>query len=168
MEFITAIWSKLNKPFHYLIAGIAYSYYAPEEMKWPGYILATLGVIVLFNDYVLQTIIIKIKRNLHIERHIQTLNLEEEEILYKQIKSGEKTFYASVSEDISLPNHFRRANIYYGLRNKGILIIHGNSANMVLHITDQAWNRLLHKWSNASSDIDTLPTSDSREFSKFY
>src|SRR5580765_8367218 len=44
MEVLGIIWSRMNKPLHFLLVGGAVVLFAPAEILWVGYIFAAFGI----------------------------------------------------------------------------------------------------------------------------
>ena len=145
MEWIAAIWNKINKPLHFLLVGAAIVFFAPKEMSWAGYIFVAAGIAgsVEWGASHLGKWWEQHKRKKTLREAITKLNGDEKSLLQTQIGKGEQTFYMDPFRSGSIPNHVRLMGLYQGLADKGILEISTTDGKTVtLHVTSEAWKQL--------------------------
>src|SRR5579863_4849892 len=114
MEWITAVWNKLNKPLHFLLVGVALALFAPEQHKWIGYIFAAFGVagtIEWAAKHVHNWWEAR-KKQQDLERAISNLNIEERTAVFLQLQTDAQTFYFDPFSSRSIPDHSRKLGLY--------------------------------------------------------
>lgn len=139
MEWIIAIWNKINKPLHFLFVGAALVMFAPPGLNWTGYAFAAVGLAGSFEWGALQ--IHKwweqCKQINNLRQSVAMLNADEKSLLQEQIQKGEQTFYLHPIRSGGITNYLRLANLYQGLAEKGIVnctyLADGKTAS--IHIT---------------------------------
>ena len=150
MEWITAIWTKINKPLHYLVVGVALVLFAPTNLNWIGYVFAAFGLagVLEWSGSQLRKWWANRKQAEKLRQAIATLNADEKAVIQAQIQKGEKTFYMDPFRSKGIPEQVRLASLYRGLADKGILEVSSADAEgkvNTLHITGRAWNLLNHE-----------------------
>ena len=92
MEWILAVWNKINKPLPFLRVGIALVLFSPSELKWAGYLFIAVGI-----AGAVEWIALQLKRWIaqrqQLHRSIARLNADEKTILKVPVQAGEQTFY---------------------------------------------------------------------------
>ncbi|MBI3441152.1 MAG: hypothetical protein HY052_05025 [Proteobacteria bacterium] len=143
MEWITAVWSKINKPLHFLLVGSALIHFAPQDLSWTGYIFIAVGGAGSIEWCAKMAKELLQAKNM-LKNAFITLNEEEKNVLLQQLKKGEQTFYMNVLDrENSIPRYLHLTNLYKGLQDKRILSINSTDGkNATLHITKNAWNLL--------------------------
>lgn len=147
MDWIIAVWNKINKPQHFLAVGIVVIIIAPEQINWSGWIFIAIGTVGIL-DWLfgkLNGFWLLHKQKQKIKKSLPTLNGHEKVLLQTQFTKGEKTFYFDPFSTQSLPEHTQKAGVLAGLVSKGFLKAWHATADgksTTFHITDQAWDLL--------------------------
>jgi hypothetical protein len=155
MEWIAAVWNKINKPLHFLFVGAALILFAPPEFKWAGYIFLAFGLArsvewgtSQFNKWWAER-----KELEKIRQSIGTLNKEEKSLLQMQVHKGEQTFYMDPFSVGSIPKFLKLHSLCQGLADKRILDVSETPDGKVktLHITAAAWKLLDKAFNHAGN-----------------
>lgn len=158
MDWIAAIWNKINKPLHFLFVGTAIVLFAPVKINWAGYIFVAAGLASSI-EWISPQILKWWTGRINVEKlrqAVATLNTDEKAVLLPLIQKDERTFYMDPFRSGSIPNHLRLMSLYFGLSDKGILNItpvDGEGKIMTLHITDAAW-KILKQNLNVSAHLN--------------
>jgi hypothetical protein len=147
MEWLTAVWNKINKPQHFLAVGFAILMAAPSEFKWAGWIFVAIGAVGI-GEWMWAQIKKLCARHIIKQKIVAAmlaLNKEEKSILINCINKNERTFYHSPNITRSVLSDYHFIAVISGLANKGIIdILHAtdDGKSLALHISDQAWKLL--------------------------
>ncbi len=147
MEWLTAIWEKINKPQHLLAAGFVILMAAPSEIKWAGWIFIAIGSVGIGEWLFVQLrkLYSSHKLGKKIVDSLPSLNKDERLILQRQLAKNEKTFYFHALSTNSLADHMFKSSVIVGLASKGFLKLNQattDGKSTTVHITDQAWDLL--------------------------
>lgn len=148
MDWVAAIWNKINKPLHFLFVGAALALFAPTGVNWTGniFIAAGLAGSVEWAASKISKWRADHRQINNLRQIIATQNAQEKSILQEQIKKGEQTFYPEwnnyhgpSARPGDADEYDRLSGIYLGLRDKGVLNITTEDTTAVLHIVDPSW-----------------------------
>jgi hypothetical protein len=144
MDFITAIWGKINKPHYYFAAGIALLLVAPADIRWSGWLFLAVGAVGVAEwayEQIKSSIHSRKKRS-QLHSCFDTLNEQEKYLLREQWAKSEQTFYMSPFIAGGIAQWLARTTLYQGLADKGILIVSSADAEgkaLTIHVADEAW-----------------------------
>src|SRR5690349_13126847 len=148
MEWISAVWAKINKPLHYLFVGIALLFFAPDGLKWPGYIFVAVGLAgsIEWSAAKARQWWDERQRRKRLQQIILTLNADERDVLDPLIKKGERTFYVHpYTGGGRLAENVHRLAICSGLVEKEIVEVSTADTQGKIssfHIRTDAWKLL--------------------------
>lgn len=98
MEWLLAVWNKVNKPLHYLVVGCVWVVVAPPTLSWGGYIFIATGVIGVL-EWTVKKVDQYLKRRNYlktIENYIPHMTDKEREIIAYLLNKNQKTFTCAV------------------------------------------------------------------------
>jgi hypothetical protein len=171
VEFLATLWSKLNKPIHFLTVGAAIILFSPVEYHWIGGLFVAFGLAGSVEWLWKHAIHAKeeLQRRHAMGRIISYLNTDEKEVIRPQLEKNEQTFYLNWNDyhgihadDDAADEYSRLAGIYKGLSAKGIIRITAEDTVASCHFIDPAWKMLLKSYNKDQKFLST-PAPDNPE-----
>lgn len=160
MEWLIAVWNRINKPLHYILVGGAILLFAPSDLRWTGFIFAAVGLagaIEWIASCVRKWITGRVDCR-ELKKKILSLNSDEKAALRQQLERGEQTFYLNwnyyhgINPKLGDENEYRHlAGIYTGLAQKHFLSMRTDHTIATLHVTDVAWAALQREYKENAS-----------------
>ena len=150
MEWVIALWNKLNKPLHFLLVGMVLAIFAPEPIKLAGFASIAFGIAGVI-EWTARKIGQRIDRHKNVNRLkalISTLNTDERAVLEEQAQKGEQTFYLDwhhfhgINAQFEEDEYRRLEGVCLGLVHKRFLTATSYDAIAVFHIEDAVWRLL--------------------------
>ena len=143
MEWLLAVWNKINKPLHYLVVGCVWVVVAPQELSWGGYIFIAFGAVGIL-EWIVKKAGQYIKRRNHwktIENYIPHMTDKEREIIAYLLNKNQKTF--TCAADGGYANTLMSRGIVVVAMRWGHIF---DEERMPVTIPDKVWNILVkHK-----------------------
>lgn len=140
MEWLLAVWNKVNKPLHYIVVGCVWVVVAPPKLSWGGYIFIAFGAVGVMEWTVEKAgqYLKRLKNLKNIENYIPHMTDKEREIIAYLLNKNQKTFTCAV--DGGYANTLMARGIVVSATRRGQIF---DGENMPATIPDAVWDILI-------------------------
>ena len=153
MDWVNAIWQKVNKPLYYLFVGTALLAFAPPAQRWTGFIFVAFGaagaVEWLWKHGVQLAAAISARHAMR--KTLGYLNADERGVLLPLVAAKAQSFYLDWHQyhglnalDQERDEYQRLAGIYGGLAMKGVIAVRTEDTMANFQFLQPAWGILLN------------------------
>lgn len=153
MDWVNAIWQKVNKPHYYLFVGGALLFFAPPPQRWTGFVFVAFGaagaVEWLWKHSVRLFAVLSARRDM--QKTLECLNPGEREVMLPLVAAKTQSFYLDWHQYHGInghgdnPDEYQRlTGIYKGLGMKGVVGIHAEDTMANFQFLAPAWDLLLN------------------------